>query len=275
MTQPVAQNASPNTWWGTVTVAENRPVSFQIGPLQSWIGRSRLEWNIARRYLNDDEDDDSFAYHDLAPDEPPETADRQRFPFRETSPHLHLKPALADLPVVVRPDVELFLPSGEEARLFVTTPLWLVLAVGAKEIALADLPIRRPSETWFGPSTREGEVCYASRSRAKLVLSEVPSSCVRAITAVRVRNLAPGPFAINRIKVPAPQLSLHLSEDGRLWTETLSIERTDDERTVTFEIGSALPPEVDQAKRIGHPRRVAERHDLLQSIGAFLRGQSS
>ena len=253
-----------------MSVPENRTASLQIGPLKIWIARSRLEWNLARSHSGEDDEDTTTVYHDVAPDEPPESAERQRFPFRETSPQLHLKPALADLPVVVRPEVELFLPSGEEARLFVSTPLWVVLAVGPKSIPLADFPIRRSSETWFGPSTREGEVCYASRSRAKLFLNEVQSTQLRAITAVHVRNRAPGAFAINRIKVPAPQLSLHVAE-GRLWTETLSIARTDDDGTVTFEIGSGTPPEVRQAERIGGPRKLADRRDLLQSMGAFLR----
>lgn len=265
-------SALPEPWWGTMSFPEDRTASLEIGPLNIWIARSRLEWSIARSHSSDDDDDDApFVYHEVAPDEPPEGAERQRFPFRETSPQLHLKPALADLPIVVRPEVELFLPSGEEARLFLTTPLWVVLAVGPKQIPLADFPIIRPSETWFGPSTREGEVCYASRTRAKLVLSEVQSTQLRAITAVHVRNRAPGSFAINRIKVPAPQLSLHVA-DGRLWTETLSIVRTDDDGTVTFEIASGAPPEVHKAERIGGPRKLADRRDLLQSMGAFLRG---
>lgn len=271
MKQPIPSQRSLEPWWRIVSVPENRTASIQIGPLQVWIARTRLEWNITRHRSSEEEEDATFVYHEVAPNEPPDGAERQRFPFRETSPQLHLKPALADLPLVVRPEVELFLPSGEEARLFVTTPLWLMLAVGPKAIPLADIPLRRSSETWFGSSTREGEVCYASRSRAKLFLSEVQSTNLRAITAVHVRNRASGSFAINRIKVPAPQLSLH-EADGRLWTETLSIARTDDDGTVTFEIGSAPPPEVRQARRIGGPRKLADRRDLLQSMGAFLRG---
>ncbi|MCA9728861.1 MAG: hypothetical protein KC729_14315, partial [Candidatus Eisenbacteria bacterium] len=264
--------ANPESWWRTLSVAEDRTVSFRIGPLHGWVTRSRLEWTLAHCY-GDDEDESVFAFADPASDEPPEHVERERFPFRQTDPAIHFRPSLADLPVVIRPDDELFLPSGEEVRLFVTTPLWLVLSAGTLKRKMIDLPIRRPSETWFGPSTREGEVCYAARSRAKLLVTELNPAGVRAITAVHVRNRAPSPFALNRIKVPAPFLTLHESDDGRLWTETLSIERTEDAKTVAFEIGTGPPPEVFQARPLEPPRAVAERAHLLQSIGSFLRGR--
>jgi hypothetical protein len=273
MGDSLPQGAAPDVWWRTISVAENGTMSFQIGPLQGWVQRSRLEWSLAHRYASDDDDDRSFLFQESASDGPPERSERSRFPFRQTAAELHFKPALADLPVVVRPEDELFLPPGEETRLFVSTPLWLVLAAGPREVTLVDMPIRLPSETWFGPSTREGEVCYAARSRAKLFLADLRVSGIRAITAVHVRNRGHNPFAINRIKVPAPQLSLLLSEDGRLWTETLSIERTVDAKTVALEIGTKAPPEVHRAVRIGQPRRVAERRDLFQSMGSFLRGR--
>src|SRR5690606_1045767 len=112
MKQPIPSQRSLEPWWRIVSVPENRTASIQLGTLQVSIERARREWNITRHRSRAGEEDATFVYHEVPPDEPPDGAERQRFPCRETSPQLHLKPALADLPLVVRPEVGLFLPSG-------------------------------------------------------------------------------------------------------------------------------------------------------------------
>lgn len=46
-----------------------------------------------------------------------------RFSFRETAKLLRLVPALADRPVVVRPDLPFFISADETITLFVSTPV--------------------------------------------------------------------------------------------------------------------------------------------------------
>jgi hypothetical protein len=257
--------------WRTLQVPDGGDARFQIGPLRIWLHRTRLEWVVAHEYVPLDEDAPDEG--EPMPDSPTESAECERHPFRETPLAVRIQPAMADLPVVVRPENELYLPAGEEVRLLVGTPLWLKITAGLEEVTLLDMPIRRPSETWFGPSTRTGEVCYASRSRAKMRVGDLRQAPLRAITAVHVRNRAASAFAINRVYVPAPRLSLHESTDGRLWTETLSIERTAEAKMVGFEVGSSPPPDALPAERLVGPRMPAERVHVLHSIGAFLRGR--
>lgn len=100
---------------------------------------------------------------------------------------LKLVPIMADRLVVSRPKSPFRILPGQHATLFVSTPAWVRIALGNGK-ALAELPLFRPSDTWFGPSTLVGELGYAARTHCRLDVCDVPFRPHRAVTPLRVEN---------------------------------------------------------------------------------------
>jgi len=44
-------------------------------------------------------------------------------------------------------------PPGEQASVYVSSPLWVRIETGKPAKLLCELPTFRPSDTWFGPNT--------------------------------------------------------------------------------------------------------------------------
>src|SRR5690606_5680646 len=82
-----------------------------------------------------------------------------------------------------------------------------------------------PSDTWFGPSTREGELGYAARTNARLDLEQMRPRPSRAVTKVVVRNVGDDNLRIERLNLPVPQLSLFVNRQGLIWTNSITVER--------------------------------------------------
>jgi hypothetical protein len=172
-----------------------------------------------------------------------------RFLLRSGDAPIRLTPRLADRPVVARPLTSTELPPGERATLLVSTVLWARIEIGAQ--VLAELPTLRPSDTWFGPDTLEGELCYASQTRARLHMNNVQVSAFRAITPVSIRNDGDDNLKLERLNVPVPHLTLYC--DGtRFWTSALSVVREENLATAKLRIEASPPP---RAITVAPPRR--------------------
>lgn len=200
-------------WWGVLRVAHGTSQLKRIGPLDLWLRRMRGEWQIAR---NPD-----------PADETPEEA--ERFAIAGGSEEIELVPALADRPVVARPEVEFSVMPHQDCTLYVSTPLWIRLRTpGPDGVVLTEFPIQRPRDTWFGPNPMIGELCYASRTYCRIRREEIELHADRAITAVAIRNRADEPLLLQRLKLPVEYLSLYASDDG-LWTQDIAFDREQDE----------------------------------------------
>lgn len=172
-----------------------------------------------------------------------------RFLLRSGNLPIRLSPLLADRPVVTRPLTSTELLPGENATLLVSTVLWARIEIGTQ--TLAELPTLRPSDTWFGPNTREGELCYASQTRARLHMNNVQVSAFRAVTPVSIRNDGEDNLKLERINVPVPHLTLYC--DGtRFWTSALSVVREENLATAKLQIEASPPP---HAITVAPPRR--------------------
>lgn len=266
-----------NCWWCEQSVSDLRPLSLRLGPLHIWVRRSEAEWMIA---VHRDAPsagglptDSALQLETLSDPAPPEGMPSERMAMRETSSALWIAPALPDRAVIVRTREPLFVPPGEEARLFLGIPLWIRLLTGPRRTVLVDRPVTAQQETWFGPSTREGEIAYASRIPPRLRHEDPWFGALYATTILQVRNRARTPFEANRLKVPAPHLSLFEDGQQRLWTESLTLTH-ELEAMVSIEIADRAPSEAAPAHVQAEPRDRPDRLDLLQSIGGFLRNIS-
>lgn len=246
-------------WWGTVTLGFGQIARWRAGPSTVHVERRPTDWRVWH-----DVDDDPYAVvaerahaEDGPPPDGPATL---RLSFAETPDTIVVRPALADRQVVVRPETTLVVPPGERVTLYASTPVWMALKlevlrprrgrVSPEPVVLAELPTARPSDTWFGPSKLDGELCYAVRTAARMEAADLPLRPHRAVTPVTIENQAATPMEVARIVVPMPFLALHVDRDGRLWSDRVELTREPDEDTTT----KATPFMPDGGERLAAPR---------------------
>ncbi|MBN1994131.1 MAG: hypothetical protein JW953_15645 [Anaerolineae bacterium] len=258
-------------WWGQFNVDSGQTIQWEIGPLKLAIQRLPNEWQIA--YEQDEtlaEENNEWEQKTTATNlETLGYANLKRYPFQQTHNPLHLLPALADRPVVTRPWTPLHIIANEEAVMFVSSPLWVRLTVADPPKQLLEIPVRRPSDTWFGPSTMEGELCYASRTQGRLNFENIPLQTHRAVTQVTIRNQAKSALVVERLSLPVPYLSLFATAEGVLWTETVTMACTRDTGMAACDIGAIPPPQASQARLINEPRQKPGQNMIVRAFGAL------
>jgi hypothetical protein len=267
---------APRPFWGAFDVPEEEAGCWRVGPLTLWVENRRLEWRLTSRTAPTGREGAlanaavSITIPCPAAEIPPPGpgVDVRRFGFSHDSGALRVTPLLADRPVVARPDLPFFLPAGEAITIYVSTPLWMRLAVGEPPRELQELPIVRPPDTWFGPSTQVGELCYATRSTARLRLEDQPLRAERAVTAATLRNRHGAAVLVERLNLPVPYLSLFEdAHGGLLWTQPITVEIDGPGTPSRVELGHGPPPEAPGARFVQGPRLHAERNVLLRAFG--------
>ncbi len=259
----------PSTWWGSFALNYEQSKQWNIGPLILVVRSMSTEWQIAHERI-DDSDNNNTVWSINDTDVLPESlTENSRYVFHDSKEALLVMPLLPDRPVISRPATPFNLTAGEEVTLFVSLPLWMELAVDTspKKI-LKTIAIQRPSDTWFGPSTLEGELCYASTSHCRLSLEEIPQRPHRVITPVLIRNMADTSLALERLYIPAPLLSLYASSNGQLWTPQVSLVRNKDGEMAELEINNVPPKEAQAVSLVSEPRKTQASGTLIRAFNA-------
>jgi hypothetical protein len=259
---------APRRWWGTHAIPLGSSGYWQLGPLKLWVRRGEREWQIARQ-RGDDPLEDALAVQVPSELEASDEASFTRHALRKTGEDVSLLPALPDRSLVVRPVAPFYLPSGEETTLFVSSPLWVQMQVQRPPIPLEDEPIFRPSDTWFGPTTLAGELCYATTTGARLELEELPLRPHRAVSAVRIRNRARSELFLERLKLPTMNLSLFYSASGHLWTQALTLDREEDGEHASVQLENTPPANVGRTEIVAQPRQRVGKGFLLEAFGGL------
>ncbi len=254
-------------WWGPLHPPAEGALVLGIGALDLRVARLgpvvQLAWGWTRDPASgaavraEQEDRDVPAGHEV-----------RRFAAGDAP--LSLAPRLADRFVVARPERQTVVPAGGVLEAYVGSPAWV--AVEAAGGVLVDLPAARLSKTWFGPSTMEGELAYALRTRLVTALDRLPVQAYRAITRVVVENLAASPLEIVRLRMPMERLGLYAGS-GRLWTEGLRFVRRADDEEAEVQVED-MPGPADRAEPVAPPRRRAEGPSILRAFNALLPGGS-
>jgi len=266
-------------WWGSVTLAVGGVARWRAGPSTVHAERRMADWRVWHEAGTDPYAVEAERARRI--DEPaPEGAPTVRFSFAETPDTIAVTPALADRPVIVRPESTLAVPPGERVTLYVSAPVWMALQLevrrpkrgskGPSPVVLAELPTSRPSDTWFGPSTREGELCYAVRTSARLEAADLPLRPHRAVTPVTVENQGATPLDVTRISVPMTFLALYLDRGGRLWTDGVLFTRAAD-GDASVKVAPAAPA---GAERLAGPRDTRTfGQTISKTFSRLLRGE--
>lgn len=252
------QKAAGGGPWVPIVVPDGGAVTRTFGPLLLTVHRSGRQWwieqaregRVAPIGPRPEEDDDEVRF--VGEDE----ADSALVPSA----------VLADRAIVARPDQPLTVVGRSDAELVVSTPVWLALSTktGRK---VAEIPTVILKESWFGPDTRNGQLCYAARTAARLASEDIDVSPFRAYTIIRIENRSPEPFAVRRVRLPTPYLSLHRAADGRLFTPAVKVVRTGD--TEGAESASIEAIRDRKAEVVAQPRTPSDK-GLLRSLGRML-----
>ena len=276
-------------WWGAIDVPRDGAVRVTAGPTRVWVERRRHDWRVFSDASPETDDGAVGAERPraVAPDDLPTLDPRVRFCFADAPERLVVSVAQADRPVVVRPATPLSIGPGERVTLFVSTPTWMVLAVervrrarpGPRATAeaqgepqrLTEIPLERPSDTWFGPNTVLGELCYATRTVGYLRLEDLPRRPHLVVTPVTIENKADVPLEFERVQVPVPLLGVYVDTAGALWTNTVQLTRETSGDLAAVRVESGVPISARGAsERLTKPRTEATRGSVVRAFSRLL-----
>ena len=260
----------PANWWGEFELHRGATAEWRIATLDVTVSRLAHEILVSSHQAETAEDASGWEFHLLDHEfEAGDLSQVSRFAFQDAPERLLVLPALADRPVVSRPYSPMTVLPGELVTIYVGTPLWFTLAAGGPAVTFFEVPILRLSDTWFGPSTMEGETCYSSRTYARLNIENLPPEAEWATTEIQIHNNSADPLPINKLKLPVPYLSLYGTPDGRLWTEDVTMVRAAGESKAHFSIEkdpAALPA---NAVHVAAPRRQAPKSMLISAFSTL------
>ena len=260
-------------WWGEHRIEHGQAARVRVGPLILTAARLDNEWRLCR----DSSGDSSDMSHGVeVPIEPPElgrTARASRFGCSNGSEKLELLPILPDRPVVTRPEQPITVPPHEQVTVYVGSPLWVRVSDAEHKQTLEELPAFRPSLTWFGPNTREGQLCYGTRTYGRLRLAEVVHYPHRVMTAVSINNGGDKPLLLERLLLPVQRFSVYATASGELWTESATLEREPGEELATLQLGTKPPGQAAGAKQVSKPRETSSQKLLFHAFGSLFKGR--
>lgn len=250
-------------WWGSQSFEPGQGRHWHMAGMDLSIIRQVREWQLQiHRTATQSEDNHSWHRDDRLPDSP--LGELRRYVFRQTSAELKLLPRLADRSVVIRPVMPLFVPPGQDITFYVSTPIWLSCHVEGQDTPLLDIPVVRPADTWFGPDTVKGEICYATQVTGRLELNQLTPRAFRAVTPVQISNLGNDLMPVERINLPVPFLPVYAAESGRLWTPTLHVTAEARQKVPRIRIDNNISTEAGHVTLLSPARRGSDEHALIR-----------
>ena len=253
-------------WWGEFFIEPKQTKSWCFGERIIAIQRQASEWNI----WNVEQTVESSSQLVIADDlslEGLEQSSMSRHLQSQTKKSLIIAPALPDRSVVVRPAVPIRILGGESIKLYVSAPLWFTAKVGVDNPSFFEAPFWRPSDTWFGNSTIEGELCYSKYSNACIRLDAIDKRAHRAITPIHVVNRSSETLSFERFNLPMPMLNLYADGEGFLWTQALTVIRHEDDPVAEISVGKEAAPEALETHFVAGPRISLDRHIFTRALG--------
>lgn len=257
-------------WWDPVLVDSGETAVLSLGPLFVRIHHGSDEWLVTWEHEGGDTEPvraSMLLSHDHF-----QAGDYARYVTRGArgaGSAVTIRPLLADRPVVIRPRQPVFVLPGEDTTLYLSSPIWVRIEVGDPPRRLREIPVLRLSDTWFGTSTREGELCYSARTHGRKSLEEVIWRPHRAVTPVHIQNHARDALPIEKLSLPVPLLSIYGDRYGRLWTEGVGLTHTSESDMATLVITPGAPADAGSAKLLTTPREAAERGRLVRAFSGL------
>ena len=253
-----------NIWWGEFTFELHEKKCWSVGERAILLKREAAEWNVWN--IESLEEDNDIFVSDGEKFSVSNSAAIGRFLEKSTSEKIKVFPLLADRTVIARPSTPFTILAREKIQLFISTPIWFYAETLPNRKCLVDLPFWRPSDSWFGSSTIDGQLCYAKYTSAKTELEELELHPHRATTSIMVINSHDNALTINRINVPVNYLHLYSDDKSQLWTSRITIEIEDESADVELIIEKGFPAEFEPLTFISNPRNSSDHGKLIRRI---------
>jgi len=262
--------AKTRNWWGDVSLALDEIKVWSLGERKIAIQRLEKEWVIWNKEL-DSESTTQITVTSLKTASTFSDLPYSRHLVSQTTDPIHISPILADRPIVARPATSLNILPGEQVELYISSPLWFLMKLKLKAFPIVDIPFLRPSDSWFGPSTMEGELCYAKYTDARVNLEQIEKRGHRAITPVVIKNQHTETLVIERINLPAPFLMLYADEQQDFWTQEVEITYHSDNDKAGLRLNPNPPKKgVGNMTLISDARQISDNHHFVKSIKSLL-----
>ena len=224
-------------WWGKFKLDENKASCWKIACSSLTLIRRSREWRLIRARVDCLEDHEVEYTSDIDwSKDTDDDAEIIRYGMTATSPEVNIVPMLADRMVVVRPEIPFNILGGQKVTIFVGTPIWVNVETGKNKVKLSEAPVERMSDTWFGPSTVEGLLCYASKTMGVMDIEDVKKHRHRAITVLNIENEGKEAMYIERLNVPVKNLALYADSDGYFWSDSVRITLNPEKSASDFKI---------------------------------------
>jgi hypothetical protein len=259
---------SEKPWWGAINIPKNSSLLFDSQTFTLAVEHKIQEWCIhlkRNKQLEDDTNENAFS---LSVGEfiPVDFTLMSRHIAPVETDVLDIKPSLADRTVVCRPKSPINILPGASVIIFLSTPVWLAVSVkGRQPILLKEIATQQLSDTWFGSSTLEGELCYASQTIGWLDIDQLPSSLLQVLTSLKIENKADSDLIFERIALPVTSLSLYVTDQGQLWTQNVGLIRENDGYYAKLKLGNAKA----NTRLISGPRVESGHGKLIHAFSAI------
>lgn len=259
----------PVHWWGAQPLPDDGSVLLlQLGPF--WLAASmagaalRLVWSTGKDPLGVQL---ALSALEIGAPLPPGPLQELRLAVPPDTTSVALTPRLAPRAYVCRPVGSVVLPPGATLDAYVTTPLWM--EVDAPTSAL-DVPTQQPNETWFGPDTTTGELCYSGRTALRTELAALDVRPHRAVTPVRLVNRSKAPLTLRRLRLPTPALPLFFDGEGRAWTPRVTLTLEDESGQAVQALDERPPDEVGPVTPVAPARQPPAAGLVSRAVAALL-----
>ncbi|WP_438970634.1 hypothetical protein [Methylophaga sp.] len=257
-------------WWGTIDFSEGDQRFLRCADLCLQLHSQPNQWWLGyelQTAVNQFEPENEL-YAEEQETKPLEN--QQRFVFAELPNKFIVQPALADRPVVCRPLVTVTLLPFQEVSLFVCLPLWVQLFAVDEKKPLVDIATARVCDSWFGPNTREGVISYGSQVTEQLDVKPIVNNKSRAAIEVRIQNQSDHILTLDKISVPAPNLTLYADNQGQFWTPRITLVRRDNEDAI-LSIDDVMSSGLDEAAltKVCDAREDIGRSKITKAISAL------
>jgi hypothetical protein len=266
----IDSSAPVSRWWRSYPLPVGAQGRWALGPLH--LGAEHLPSEIRLSWLavGGWQTDTISVEHPCA--DPPHAAGAEisRFALQSREVDLTLRPVLPDRPIVARPATTLWVLGRQRVDLFVSTPLWLEANLGGAADPLLCIPSVRLSDTWFGPSPGQGELCYSTRTQARLDVTKLPRHPMRAVTRVTIDNRGAGPVRVERIKLPTQLLGLYATPDDRFWTTSIELEPPAVEGTTRVRLRAPEGGADDRFEVASKPRHLQHTNMFERALSALI-----
>ena len=257
-----------NSLWGSYDLEVGQAGRWTIGGASLWLGRREQLVLLGTAPAVDHSLSSVSVELPLPEAEPPEGLALRRFATGPGAMRIRIEPEHADRPVVVRAHVPLVVPPGVTALAYVSAPLWVGVSIGETRV---DVPLLRPSDTWFGGPTADDGLAYASRTSLRVDVDEVPERVHRVVVTVRITNAGDDMLEVNRLRLPVGRLHLFEAEGGGLWSNTVEFLREEGGESARVRIAEGPPAHRPTAREVAQPRLTDEFNPVQRAFDALLR----